>query len=181
MHLMVGKSLIRSMKRSFATGLVWAMVPLAALSGMPITRCACEVCRCGSNCAFDSHCSGNCSSAAESPAKGTCCSCCCGHCSCAPGNCCCCHPKQSKAAAHVCHKAVGDGFRGPSANGCRVSVTATPVVRVTTVVVSDQLPLAVGIVATTEPAQWLTSADLRGPLDTGPPPDIVVTLCRLVI
>jgi hypothetical protein len=178
---MVGKSLIRSIKRPFATGVVWAMIPLAAVSGMPVTRCACELCRCGANCAIGSQCSGNCSSAAESPAKRACCSCCCGHCSCAPGHCCCCSARKAAESSKVCHKATGEGFSGPSANGCRVSVTATPVVRVTTVIVSDHLPLAVDIVATAEPAQLLASADLRSPLNTGPPPDIVVTLCRLVI
>jgi hypothetical protein len=178
---MIGKSLIRSIKRPFATGLVWAMIPLAAVSGMPVTRCDCEVCRCGANCAFDSQCSGNCSAAAETTPKGACCSCCCGHCSCAPGHCCCCSAKKAAEPTKVCHNAAGEGFSGPSANGCRVSTTATPVVRTATVVVSDQLSLAIDNLATTEPTHSLGLSEMRSPLDTGPPPDIVVTLCRLVI
>lgn len=176
---MTGTHLIRSLKRPFAAGVVWAMIPLAVWGGIPVTQCACLFCQCGTDCSFRSQCS--CSNASDDSSQGCSCgSCSCNHCSCAAGHCNCCQSKQGAAKPNVCDGACHAGFSSQT-NGCRTSVSATVAVRANAVVVGEQLPLAFDVANSTAHAQSYGASNAARPLDSRPPPDLVITLQRLVI
>ena len=157
---------------------MWAMIPLAALAGLPTARCACLKCDCGVACKLTSH-------SAMNPVAGEqagCSACCCAHCPCTGTSHCCCLAKLAAATKQTCQHLPGQGYNSSDSNGCRTSITAVAGIRATTVGIADDvqpLSLDVPAVALSSLSSW--SLDLAGRLNTGPPPDLVVTLRRLVI
>jgi hypothetical protein len=178
---MIGISRVRAIHRRLNAGVLWAMIPLAAWSGIPTARCACVNCHCGAQCGIGSHSATGCSPASDSVKKTDDCSCCCGHSSSADG-CCCCHPKQPTPMQETCRRLPGNGFDSQSPHSCRMAISAVAGVQATMVVVSDHQPLAMDVLAPSASSQTNHSALDRGDaFDTGPPVDLVVTLRRLVI
>jgi hypothetical protein len=174
---MFSKSTIRFIRRGFAASMVWAMIPLAALAGLPTASCACVKCECGAACVFASHSPSSCAGGE----KAACSACCCNHCPCAGTFHCCCLAKLAAAKKPTCQLVPGKGFNSPDSNGCRTSITAVAGIRATSVAIADGYqPLSMDVpgVALSSTSSW--SLD-RTSLNTGPPLDLVVTLRRLVI
>jgi hypothetical protein len=175
---MFGTRLIRTLHRHFSTAVVWAMVPLAVLGGVPTVSCACVNCHCEAACGSNMHGAAKSCLDSGSSRQAGCCSCCCGHCSGGPGCCC-----QGKNVAHhappAAHQA-GTGFEAQH-NGCRTSVSVVTAIQTTKVVVSDHQPLTADVLTLNFPTRPIWSLDRTGEFNTGPPVDLVVTLQRLVI
>src|SRR5262245_19802567 len=103
---MTGKSLFRSLRRRCDTVIVWAMVPVALLSGQSVAGCVSPSGRFAPDC----HCAamqeteaGSCTTASAATGHGACCH----------GNCCCCQGKSGccQKAAKSESRPKGDGFQ----------------------------------------------------------------------
>jgi len=174
---MLSNSITRFVRRGFSASMVWAMIPLAALAGLPTASCACLKCQCGAACEFASH---SASSRAGGEPAG-CSTCCCNHCPCAGTSHCCCLAKLAAAKKLVCQHLPGKGFNSPESSGCRTSITAVAGIRATTVAIADGYqPLSLDVPAVALSDTSSGSLD-RTSLNGGPPVDLVVTLRRLVI
>ena len=166
---MFGKSTTRFVRRAFSASIVWTMIPLAALAGLPVASCACVKCECGTACKFALH------------SAVSCCYCC-SNCPCAGTSHCCCMAKLAAASKQTCQHAPGKGFNSPDSKGCRTSVTAIAGIRATHVAVADGYqPLSMDIpaVAASSESTWLLTR--TNSLNTGPPINLVITLQHLVI
>ena len=178
---MIGKRIIRCLRRCFGVGLVWGLIPLVAWGSIPTLHCACENCQCGSTCSFASECRPQAGHTSAS-AKTHCC-CCCrdGHCSCA-GGCCCCKAKQLAAKGQSCPQSQAKDSNSVKEPGCRTSIsTSTAAIRTNVTVVDNSHSLAIDRLSTTCGTQSTVSHERIIVLNTGPPVDFVVTYERLVI
>ena len=172
---MIAPQIARFVRRWMYSGTVWAMIPLAAWGGMPVAQCACDFCDCGSECGANS----------SSPTKNSCGSdgaidrCC------AAGQCNCCREAGVACGGQVrndaARKPVGKALGIAAAPSCRMTVTTVPAVSARSVVISGQHQATLQRDHSQTFAKLVKPFDLRDPLDTGPPSDLVVTLRRLVI
>jgi hypothetical protein len=163
---MSSASPVRSMRRRLNTGIMWAMIPLAALGGVPTARCICIDCPCRTDCSTAVGSPVNHSTISSSGSIEHTAACCREH---STGN----------AQRHSC--TTGKGLGCQSSDGCRKLVSAAPAVRTAGIEQSDRQPSISEVVDSIRSVPTVRSVNLRTPADTGPPPDLVVTLQRLVI
>ncbi len=182
---MIAPQIARFVRRWMYSGTIWAMIPLAAWGGMPIAQCACDFCQCGSKCDHILHGNGTGANGSSLPTKNSCGTdgaidrCCSDgqrRCCCEAGVAC-----GGQVANDAARKPVGNGFGIAGAPSCRMTVTTVPAVRAQLVVMCDYHLATLQLDDSQPFAKPVKPFDLRDPLDTGPPSDLVVTLRRLVI
>jgi hypothetical protein len=164
------KRIARLLRRGSAAGVVWAMIPLVMVSGAPTASCACVACLCGAACPLDgSSAAGQASSDRSTtpahPAQNFC-----GCCKVSDS------PNRSQSNLHP----HGTGFSGQQSR-CHAVIAVRSAVQPSATPSSDgQMPALV------HPAIQLLGHSLQArhrpeELNTGPPIDLLVTLCHLVI
>jgi hypothetical protein len=169
---MAGKTLIRTIRSRFRAAVIWAMMPLAVLSGRVVSGCMSPTghfelnCRCWAD-------------AGGSAASATSCHC---HCPCCAGGktCCCC---QSKSLAANSRQTTGGGIQGSGHCTPVALYNVTPAVNVS-IQTGDNHQSAdfVAIVIDAPTSLARTTIEQLAELDTGPPPDnLVVALHRFLI
>ncbi len=176
---MIGKIPRRMARRWVFSGVVWAMMPLAIVSGMPIKVCGCSACRCGSDAASDLAAAGM--TRAEQTAAGS-------------SGCCASHEQAPTIHSQCgCAGAVGDEKSAAERGSTQKSVSQ-PACRCPTIVTERQAPQPVVVAASadqftpvldTKPTgladKLSASFDRPADVDTGPPTDLVVVLRHLLI
>lgn len=175
---MFGNSPIRGLRRHLSTGLVWAMLALAVLGGMPTANCACVSCQCGAACGLPGHIA--CCPGVESAARNVChCKCCNGHCD---GKSCCCAKTQQQLKQPLNPAESRQNLCSLPASRCQVSISSAPsAIVAATVGIDHHQPLTLDLPATLDSLQAVAAVDYFDGFDTGPPVDLVLTLGRLVI
>ena len=172
--------LTRTLRRSLYSGVIWAMAPLAAFSGLPTVRCGCEKCHCGKGC-FDGHSAlFSCCDTAEaatavagrptgSEKRQV-----------QPEPSCCCGGKHQTGA----HRRSGDSTPGDRVSvhqrHCNTQVTSHYVVR-PAVTALDDTSAAVSTVLAVEFVGHYPASRHPETHTTGPPINLVVALCHLLI
>jgi len=175
---MFGNSPIRRLRRHLSTALVWAMLPMAVLGGMPTANCACVNCQCGAACGLPGHTA--CCPAVESAAQNVCrCKCCNGHCD---GKCCCCVNTQPQQKQPLNPADSKQKLCSLPASRCHVSISSAASAIVAAMVgIDHHQPLTLDLPATLDSPLAVAAVDHFDGFSTGPPVDFVVTLQRLVI
>jgi hypothetical protein len=179
---MVNIRLTRFIRRHYRAALVWAVMPLAVLTGRTVVGCGCfghfeSACHCG--CCSDKH---------DGAKQGeSACSCCTGH-GFTHSTCCCCNKAKAKSPSNITDCKSHDS--------CPASDLVWQGHRCTSIVVHDVIPVTVAPsadVADLHSSIFVLPDYILSPsssqsfgqavdFDTGPPPaDLVVTLRRLVI
>lgn len=169
----------RMFRRLFSAGLAWLMVPLVVWGGVPAVSCACVNCQCGAACEF--HAGVGYSSAQCCQPKIACCCCGCGHCPCAAGCCCCGGSHKAPNQESTCSRLPGKSVGSQPDHRCRASVSAQDAVQFVIVKATDLPSFAAGAVQPIRSIDCNRALQSAGEFNTGPPPDLVVTLRKLVI
>jgi hypothetical protein len=176
---MTGKRLYRSLRRRCDVFIVWAMVPVALLSGRTVSGCMSPTGRFEPDC----HCAAM--QEADGSSSTTCEASPC-HCACCHGKCCCCGKGNAGCCKTVANKSNQQNSDGLHDGGhCRpfslfVGVTVTNANGQTSDFhqAAEMLPLAI---AGSLPNPFVVSSKTVE-LDTGPPPNnLVVALHRWLI
>jgi hypothetical protein len=170
---MAGKTLIRTIRSRFRAAVIFAMMPLAVLSGRVVSGCMSPTghfelnCRCWAG-------------AGGSAASATSCRC---HCSCCAGgktSCCC----QSKSLADRSRQTTtGGGIQGSGRCTPVAFYNVTPAVNVSNQTDDNHQSADFAAIVIDAPASLAqTTIEQLAELDTGPPPDnLVVALHRFLI
>ena len=172
---MAGKLFIRAIRSRFQAAVIWAMVPVAMISGRTISGCVSPSGHFELNC----HCS---ASMGDSAAPSGPCHC---HCPCCQGkDCCCCKSKSSCCCsmASNARRTNGNGFQ--SSHCQQVSAFATtPVVNVSTQIQDLDQSADLTLISSDVPSALArTTLEQIAELNTGPPPNnLVVALHRFLI
>ena len=167
MNCMIGKVLHRSIRQSFKSVVIWAMVPMAAISGRSVSGCL----------SSSGHFDPNCQCTAIDGSSASACHC---HCSCSSSKTCCC---KAKALATK-DGTKGGGLRDSS--GCRAIgfyAVTTAVNASSSSIGEDHQSLQLATSAVDMPCSLAkTRGEYVAGLNTGPPPErLIVTLHHWVI
>jgi len=180
---MPAKILNRSIRSRLNAAVIWAMVPLAMISGKTVSGCMSPTGHFEPGC----HCeamqeTGGSEAHSNQTSISATCRC---HCPCCHGNCCCGKGKVSccTSLARNARKSNGDGLQ--SNDHCRpfAMYTVTPAVNASMPLGNMQQSANLAIVSLDLPSS-LTSTTINhiDELSTGPPPDnLVVALRRFLI
>jgi hypothetical protein len=180
---MSAKTLIRSIRDHFQTVVIWAMVPLAAVSGQSISGCLSADGKFDPNCQCWSGPATSASQSAESNQTAVVHPC---HCSCCGTANCCCKQKSHAGNSQACHSNRSSGKDVQTNGHCRpfavfAAVTAVNSAQQTSV---EREPLNLLAPVNIDALVGINCSASERIVEsgTGPPPDnLMVTLHRWVI
>ena len=165
---MARKSLLRSMRSRWSAAAIWAMVPLAAISGRSVAGCLSP----------SGHFEQNCQCWASPEAGSTVCRCHCSKCAAVGVTCCC---RNKGLAAHN-DRAKNSGVQSGHCRAVGLYGVALAV-SVSKVTHDNHQPADLAVVPTAEPCSIATIPNqFVAELNTGPPPNnLIVQLHHWII